>query len=177
MYLTKAPTFEEMTGLYDVIVLDLDLTIWQVEDKYENSIWAKQMIEPLCASSKHEFVTDDVGSVCYLNRSFKAFLVSMSQAGVTLSAVSNGLLFGREWEEQPSVRLMKLLDIEKYFREINLEYKTVPKSSRVREIKHFVGKKLFIDDNEEVLKEVEENTGSLVDVMNRNLFLRWTELC
>jgi predicted phosphatase len=60
----------------DIIVFDLDKTIWDCEDKYTNSIWAKQIIFPIIPIDDNTII-DDCGSICRLQDGFKEFLNSI----------------------------------------------------------------------------------------------------
>jgi predicted phosphatase len=135
-----------------IIVFDLDRTIWDCKDKFNNNIWAKQLIPPYKKINKNTIV-DDCFSVCTLNNGFNEFIEKIKNNKVVF--LSNGGILDVEKDNQPSIKFLKMFDIYKYFdQESVLTYKTFEKERYFNVNKKY----LFFDDDDKHLLNVSKNT-------------------
>jgi len=131
-------------------LFDLDLTIWDCYDKHGNPIWAKQMVAPF--KTQGNIVTDDVGSTCTLRYGVKDYLDYLKMNKHDIGFVSAGRHFDLPDNLQPSINLLKELQIYYKFGFIRvLEYKTYNKSKLVMYLKEPL---VFYDDNVDVLNSI-----------------------
>ena len=132
-------------------LFDLDLTIWESYDKHGNHIWAKQMIFPLVAIN-NSMVTDDVGSQCRLRPGITEYLNFLRCSGVNIGFVSSGRHSDLPDIFQPSLHLLELFDLKKYFNDIKiLSYKDKKKSQFILNLDEQI---TFYDDDDRVIEEI-----------------------
>ena len=114
-----------------IFIFDLDLTIWETYDRYNNQIWAKQFIPPYLI--ERNVITNDVGSKCVLKHGIKEYLKYLRNENYEIGFVSNGRSYGIPDEYQPSLCLLKLFDIYKYFNGIKLlRYRDYNKTEAIK---------------------------------------------
>lgn len=134
-----------------IIVFDLDKTIWDCKDKHDNSIWAKQLIPPYTKINKNTII-DDCFSVCQIQDGFIEFIEKIKENKIVF--LSNGRILNASDEEQPSIKILKIFDIYKYFGEESvLMYKTFEKEKYFNSNKEY----LFFDDDDRHLTNVKKN--------------------
>lgn len=134
-----------------IYIFDLDITLWDTFDKCNNTIWAKQLIPPY--EIEGDIVTDDVKSICILRKGVREYLNHLYDEGHQLNFISAGSYYGLPFENQPSYNLLKLFDIEKYFTNKVLEYKTYDKTDSIKNIKEKI---VFYDDSDKVLNSLKQ---------------------
>ena len=152
----------------DIIVFDLDKTIWDCEDKYTNSIWAKQIIFPIIPIDDNTII-DDCGSICRLQDGFKEFLNKINKN--KLVYLSNGGLLGTDTQHQPSIKLLKHFDIYNFFSADSiLTYKSWPKKN------YFFGNYnyIFFDDDDQHLDDLKNKDNVLC--VDRKKMNQWNDL-
>ena len=141
-----------------IFLFDLDLTIWETQNKNGLSIWAKQIIPPLQSDGK-DAVQDDVYSICKLRGNFRDYINSLNQSGHKVGFISNSMYFGLPIEIQPVSLLLKEFNLDQYFNYVKiLLYKT---ESKIPSLINIVNQAslnnesvIFFDDNDDILKKV-----------------------
>jgi len=132
-------------SVFNHIVFDLDRTIWDTYDKYQNLIWAKQLIQPFQLIND-DIITDDVGNRCVLRFGVRELLRALHNEKKRISFLSVGRIQNFPDYYQPSLHVLDLFKISEYFgKDSVLEYKTEKKS------KHFpldadLNSCVFLDD-------------------------------
>ena len=117
-------------------IFDLDLTVWETYDKNGYQIWAKQLIFPLIKISEDE-ISDDVGSKCILKIGIREYLNRIQAKNLSIGYVSVGRHWNLEDKLQPSIHLIQLFDLEKYFNSLKiLTYKNMSKHELINEYKN-----------------------------------------
>jgi predicted phosphatase len=150
-----------------IIVFDLDKTIWDCTDKYGNSIWAKQLIPPYTFIDDNTII-DDCFSVCKLQKGFKEFIEKIENKIVFLS---NGLLFDSNETNQPSINVLKMFDLYKYFdKDSLLTYKTFKKEDYFNCNNEY----LFFDDDDNHLINVKKHKNVLI--IDRKSMGEWCDI-
>ena len=97
----------------------------------------------------------------------------MSQNNITLGFISTGGLLNVPYNEQPSVKLLKVFEIHDYFNGCRLlEYKHINKGDIIRP----TNRTLYIDDNTEQLDWIRHKNINNLDLINRNMFECWSDL-
>jgi magnesium-dependent phosphatase-1 len=135
-----------------IYIFDLDLTLWDTHNKYNNPIWAKQLIPPYTING--DTVTDDVGSTCVLRKGVREYLSSLKKEGNHLGFVSIGAYYGLPFGSQPSYNLLNLFKIYDYFDETQvLKYKLYDKCDTIKNIDEKI---VFYDDSPQILKSLEK---------------------
>ena len=130
---------------FEHIVFDLDRTIWDTYDKYQNQIWAKQLIQPFQLIDEN-IIIDDVGNKCILRFGVRELLYALHNAKKQISFLSVGRIQNLSDNYQPSLHALDFFKISAYFgKDSVLEYKTEKKS------KHFphvvdLNACVFLDD-------------------------------
>ncbi len=131
-------------------IFDLDLTVWECFNIYNNPIWAKQLIPPF--SKQKETITDDVGSRCILKKGVYKYINWLHNNNNTIGFCSVGSYKNLALENQPSIILLKKFNLYKMFNGPKvLEYKTFEKHKFLETISE---DSIFFDDNEKFLKLV-----------------------
>lgn len=153
-----------------IYLFDLDLTLWDTFDKHGNSIWAKQLIPPYHVNG--DVLTDDVFSKCTLRKGVAEYLIHLRKEGHQLGFVSVGSYFGMAHSKQPSIRILELFGILRYFNGVHvLEYKTFNKAQSIGTLE---GKIVFYDDSPKNFEAVKDLTNVIcVDSLNIN---DWSQL-
>ena len=147
-------------------IFDLDLTIWEVSNKHGNLIWAKQLIFPLVAKTD-SLILDDVGSRCVLRPGIREFLDHLYGRAHEVGFISAGRHWNFDDLHQPSIHLLNMFGLMKYFNDVRiLTYKDVKKST------HFHGKDcrlVFYDDDDEVIRDLSAVQGiQIIDAKKIN---------
>lgn len=151
-----------------IIVFDLDITIWNCKDKYGNPIWAKQMIPPYTKIGKSKII-DDCFSECELQDGFIEFVDKIKYNKIVF--LSNGAILDLDYEEQPSIKLLKIFDLYKYFdKESVLTYKTYGKEEYFNNSDQYI----FFDDDDKHLLNVQKNKN--VFCIDRKIMGEWCNL-
>jgi predicted phosphatase len=152
-----------------IFIFDLDLTIWTTYDRHNNLIWAKQFTPPYLVNKN--VITNDVGAKCVLKPGVKKYLKYLRDNNHELGFVSNGRCYGLPDEYQPSLCLLNLFDILKYFNGIKLlRYRDYDKNDAVKNIDNVI----FYDDNIDVLNNLHKLDN--VKPVDANLINDWSEL-
>jgi predicted phosphatase len=157
--------FEE----YDTIIFDLDGTVWDVTDATGQGNGAYTTVAPYKVENPGVAV-DTKGNIIQLQEGVDDLLRILNGVDKNLGIISSGERQDRPFEAQPSVMLLKLFNIYKYF-----TYEIVIRRTEDKEawIKPF-GKTLFIDDSQLNLDKV--NALGTVDVLWRRAFGPWKSL-
>ena len=154
---------------YDVFIFDLDRTLWDTKDRYDQDIWAKQLIPPF--KLNHDVLIDDVFSYCKLRPGVIKYLTFLTSKEKQIGFLSNGKLWGTMYADQPSVQTMIHLGIYHFFNfKRELLYKTSPKFDRLKNSENCV----FFDDNDQVLAEVSKLKN--VKTIDSKLIEDWSDL-
>ena len=156
-------------------LFDLDKTLWDCQNKYEQEIWAKQLVPPFrflpCGNVGHSenIIIDDVFSRCELREGVKDYLRKISTSENKIGFLSVGAYHGMEMERQPSVKLLQKFNIYEYFTHTKvLQYKTFDK----KEILELVKKEsdgeeiVFYDDDKKNLDKAKSLGIKAVDSLN-----------
>ena len=133
-----------------IYIFDLDLTIWETNDKNGNQIWAKQLVPPFDLSG--DKIVDDVFSECILKKGIVDYLNYLRRKGHELGFITSAKYTGLPFDLQPSLLVLKrfnLLDIFDFCQVI--EYKDFDKSNFLKKIKKEI---VFYDDSDEHLNSV-----------------------
>ncbi len=147
-------------------IFDLDRTIWETFDVTGRPIWAKQMLPPYNLEDKK--VTDDVGSFCILKKGFLEFLKTLKKNEIDIGFISVGGIWETAFENQPSVKLLKLFEIYDFFGEHQyLTYKTSSKNPILEKLSPCV----FFDDDPKHLVNAEKING--VNVIDSKKIIDW----
>jgi predicted phosphatase len=150
-------------------LFDLDLTIWEAHDKHGNHIWAKQLIFPL-VTINNSLVTDDVGSQCSLKPGIAEYLNFLKSSGADLGFVSAGRHSDLPDAFQPSLHLIELFDLKKYFNSLKiLSYKDQKKSQHILNLAEQI---TFYDDDDRVIEDVKKVPG--VKVVDAKKITDWS---
>lgn len=152
---------------YDTIIFDLDSTIWT---GCENEYWGKKLISPLTIKDRKIIGSD--GKYVEFHENVKQVLSLLTDQNKNIGFLTLGGLLTVEYDDEPVIKCLKIYDVYKYFNhQKTVLYRTDLKS---RHIQH-LGKTIFIDDSEEVLRDIRNNCPT-VKVLNRNEFNNWGEL-
>ena len=144
--------------MYKTYIFDLDDTLW-------HGYWAKMLVGDI-KKTDHYTISDELGHNLKLKPGVIGFLRDKSKE-CNIGFVSRGGLLDIKKERQPSIRVLKEFEILDYFNYCqHTIYKTEDKSIYVIPS----GKTLYIDDNENDLKDVKTKHGELIDVINVNAF-------
>jgi len=162
-----------MINLSNTFIFDLDRTIWDTYSKYNNPIWAKQMLPPYEFRSGLE-VVDDCFSVCRLHSGVAEFLKLLNESNKSVGFLSRGALYNEVYTRQPSIKLLELFGIYDLFNYKKiLFYKSNDKGAILREIVEEKGDCVFIDDMKKDIDSANMVPG--VNVINRYSFNSWEE--
>lgn len=132
-------------------IFDLDLTLWETFDKRGNPIWAKQLIFPL-SKIDVDVVCDDVGSKCVLRKGVRDYLSKLRRENCQIGYLSSGRHWDFDDHHQPSLHLLELFEISRFFNDVKiLSYKSRKKSDF---LKYTDQKIIFYDDDESVIKDL-----------------------
>lgn len=152
------------------IYLDLDRTIWNTYDKYGQPIWARQMISPYNLLDDNT-IQDDCLSICKLDFDIRDFLKTLSAYKV--SYISRGGNLNVKYDDQPSVKLLRLFNIYNVF----LDEKILIHKNQIKH-EHMVlnaDKVIFIDDSTDELEKMQSAYPSIVCI-NRATFVNWKDI-
>ena len=155
-----------------IIFFDLDRTIWNCFDKYNNKIWAKQLIAPYHLVAENKII-DDVGSICQLDIDFMDFINSLNL--IDYGFCSNGAILNVDFLEQPSKKLIDLFSIKDY-KYFILQYKIQSKKQSIEKLfslQNDVPNVILVDDDDDVLSTF-KNTN--ITTLDRKLFKNWKEI-
>jgi len=151
-----------------IIVFDLDRTIWDCIDKFGNTIWAKQLIPPYTKIDKNTII-DDCFSVCKLQDGFINFIDQIQNNKIVF--LSNGAILDVDYVNQPSIKILKMFDLHKYFdKDSILTYKTFQKEKYFNDVSQY----LFFDDDDKHLMNVQKNKN--VFCIDRKLMGEWCKI-
>ena len=143
---------------HDTFIFDLDDTLW---DGY----WAKMLVGDFIKTGEHS-VVDELGNRLTFKNGVIDFLKSKSE-NHDLGFVSRGGLLHINKQSQPSIKILEAFDVLKYFNYCqHIIYKTESKGDYIVPS----GKTLYIDDNENDLRDVKNKHGNAIDVVNANEF-------
>jgi len=145
-------------GIYDLFIFDADQTLW------DSSVPASDTVPPYDFKDEYTLL-DSQGNMIVLNPKVKILLKTLKDMGKDLGLISKSEKEGVPFENQPVLHLLKKFSILYYFNELIVIDKNMPKSAFIpKEMnqRHI----LFIDDKNENLIDVAENTDA--DVMNIN---------
>src|SRR3990167_8735131 len=92
----------------DLFVFDLDRTIWECYNKYNRSIWAKQLLYPY-KKLNDDLIEDDVLSQCILQPNIRDILKYLKENRKDVAFLSCGARYGTQ--VQPSVQMLEAFDI------------------------------------------------------------------
>ena len=161
---------EHLCDEYDVFMFDLDRTVFDTYTKKGEPIWAKQMIQPFTHFNEGR-VSDDCESICYLQPGIDVVLNYLKSNDKQIGFISRGGVLDVEYENQPSILLLKMFGIYEYFsfKKIML-YKTDVKAIHLSEI----GKCVFFDDMDKDLNEAKKIDG--IKTFDRKGFDYWEDL-
>ncbi len=154
----------------DLFVFDLDRTIWECYNKYNRSIWAKQLLYPY-KKLNDDLIEDDVLSQCILQPNIRDILKYLKENRKDVAFLSCGASLRNEF--QPSIEMLKLFNIYYEFNAFRtLEYKTFSKYEFLQKL---TNRKIVIFDDD---VEVTESCKQLKDAIaiNRYSFKGWKEL-
>tara|TARA_Y100001937_G_C7047868_1_gene297703 strand:+ start:446 stop:940 length:495 start_codon:yes stop_codon:yes gene_type:complete len=155
---------------YDIFMFDLDRTVFDTYSKSGEPIWAKQMIKPLVQIGNN-IIKDDCESNCYLQPGVRSVLKYLYSKDKKVGFISRGGVYDVEYNEQPSVLLLRKFGVYKYFTYAKfMFYKTEVKAGHLSQF----GKCVFFDDMDKDLEAAREIGG--VKVIDRKKFNRWREL-
>ena len=136
----------------DVFIFDLDRTIWDTYDARNQKIWAKQLVPPFQVKDQNTII-DDVGSYCVLKKGITEFISELSNRNKKIGFLSVGALWDYKEKYQPSLILLKMFNLYKYFNDEKiLKYKTYSKCDFLKTYKKCV----FFDDDEKHLLAVKD---------------------
>lgn len=167
-----------LTDILDnnLFIFDLDRTIWDCYDKYNNPIWAKQMLTPFDNSLYVNAITDDVGSRCELHDGIRDVVRFLHGQNKWIGFVSSGGIKDTIIHFQPSYRLLKKFGVYDDYKDrmfLKLAYKTFSKKEYFQNY-HIGSRIVFFDDDPKVLKEVSEVPN--VTCIDRMSFWKWDSL-
>jgi len=153
-----------------IYLFDLDITLWDTFDKHGNPIWAKQLVPPYNLNGNT--ITDDVFAKCTLRKGVKEYLIHLRSEGHQVGFISVGAYFGMPQSKQPSMRLMELFGILRYFNGVHvLEYKTYNKAQFISTLDDKI---IFYDDSQKNLEAVKDLTNvTAIDSIN---IMDWSQL-
>ena len=154
---------------YDIFIFDLDKTLWDSFDVVGKSIWAKQLILPYKLEGNK--ILDDVNSSCVLKPGAREYLNFLASKNKKIGFLSSGKLWGTEYENQPSVKILKIFNLYDFFNfKKELLYKTFSKNQCLKELSGCI----FFDDNDDVIKEARELKN--VEVVDSKKIENWKHL-
>lgn len=149
---------------------DLDRTIWNTYNKFGQPIWARQMIAPYTLIDKYT-IQDDCLSICKLDVDISDFFKKITSNKI--SYISRGGNLNIKYEEQPSVKLLKLFNVYEFFN----DNKILIHKNQVKH-EHLIinaDKIIFIDDSDEELEKMKIAHPSIVCI-KRESFVNWKDL-
>mgnify|MGYP003138016499 FL=1 len=163
---------KKLSKEYDIFMFDLDRTVFDTYSKLREPIWAKQMIKPFKQLDKNA-VMDDCESVCYLQSGIRSILKFLYSENKKVGFISRGGVYDVEYDEQPSVILLRKFGVYKYFTYAKfMFYKTEVKAEHLSQF----GKCVFFDDMDKDLEAARKIGG--VKVFDRKKINRWDDfLC
>jgi hypothetical protein len=162
---------------YKHFFFDLDGTIWNCYDKYQNPIWGKQMISPYqLGKGTPDNLSDDVGSICYLQSGIREVLSELSEQQVHIGICSASKNMNFEYtNQQPCIQLLRAFGLWNYFSPPNfLEYKKVDKASLLSRLYDDDIPLVLFDDNREII-EACMKTPNIFPIGRYN-FINWREM-
>lgn len=159
---------------FDTVIFDLDKTIWNCYDKYGNSVWAKQMLQPFTKISPRDII-DDVNSTCILDPYIFDLMKDLQSIGKTLEFLSIGKRYDTpDIIMQPSIQLIFAFGLN-FFNGIgSLYYKTEDKEKYLGKL--IKGKTLYVDDNNDTLQKAKNLNLKNLTILDRKSFKHWNEL-
>lgn len=150
---------------------DLDRTIWNTYDKFGQPIWARQMIAPYTIIDKYT-IQDDCLSICKLDPDIIDFFTSIKLHKI--SYISRGGNLNVLYDNQPSVKLLKLFNIHHVFS----KNKILIHKNQIKH-EHIVlddsQKTIFVDDSIDELEKMKHAYPSIICI-NRQSFTHWKDI-
>ena len=154
---------------YKTVILDLDATIWNGMDINGNNFWAKQLQAPF-TRIENNILVDIAGNMLMLHEFVRETLECLYTNDINIGFISVGSLLNCPYDKQPSVNVLRSLDIYHYFTWCRiLRYKHINKADVIRP----EGKTLYIDDHDQQLAWIRDRKFDNLDLMNRNMFVSW----
>jgi len=161
---------------YNTIIFDLDRTLWDCFTSKGEQIAGYQTIPPYSLQSKN-IIVDIKGNIIQLQEGVRELLELLDNLDKNLGVVSRGQKLidvdkriEVPFSSQPSVMLLKMFDLYKYFNKGVILKAFEDKKFYVKE----EGKTLFIDDDDRWVQSVNERED--IDVLNRKSFRNWNDL-
>jgi predicted phosphatase len=157
---------------YIYFYFDLDRNIFDTFDKYNNPIWARQMIPPFKKINDYT-IEDDCLSKCFLQKGVREYFNALIKHEKKISYISKGGNLNISKNSQPSKIILDLFDLTQY---INHNKILLHKSNKKTEhIKNTNKLTIFFDDSFEELHEM-SIVHPKIKCINRASFVSWTNL-
>lgn len=133
---------------YDLFIFDADNTIWNGDCP------AMHMNPPF--SRKKDTIIDSEGKEITLKEGVREILVTLREKGKDVGLVSKSERKGVDYQDQPVVLMLKQLGLLGLFNKMVVVDQDIPKSAFIPK----EGRILFIDDDVDQIRDVEQHTGA-----------------
>lgn len=149
---------------------DLDRNIWDTTDKYNNPIWARQLIFPLIKEENNTYIDDCISRI-KLQEGITDYLDFLKQNGKNIGYISRGANLNISLKDQPSFKMLQLFGIAKYFNFENiLLHKNQKKYQNINRDKF-----VYFDDSEEEIYQMKTHKKESYCIL-RSDFSSWRDL-
>lgn len=156
---------------YSTFYFDLDRTVWNTVDKYNNPIWARQMIQPY-VKIDDDTIMDDCLSVCKLEPHIREYLTDLNNNKKKINYISRGGLLHVRNNQQPANILLHMFSLSFIFNERLLLHKLDIKH---RFITHRTSDVIFFDDSIEEIELMQTNCPK-IKCIHKTADLKWKDL-
>lgn len=157
---------------YNYYYFDLDRNIFDTFDKYNNPIWARQMIPPYKKIDDYT-IEDDCLSRCVLQQGVIEYFQLLKKYNKKISYISRGGNLNISKKIQPSNLILNLFKLNEYINHSKiLLHKLDKKSEYIKNTNKFT---IFFDDSIEEIAEMSK-VHPKITCINRSSFKSWIEL-
>ena len=151
-------------------IFDIDRTLITTHDSKADLIWIKNMKPPFKKTNDH-VIEGSNGTYAVLHQGTRKVLQHLQDQNKQIGFLSVGALLDVDYEEQPTIIIMKMFDIYSYFNHKKLlRYKTVKKDEI---LKHEEDCVFFDDDEKHIVAALKLDNVTVVD---RKSFTSWEQL-